>query len=712
MKKIYFSISLFFAASSLNAQQTIGFESFTLSPESSNNGATITGGFTENGVNFSNTYNPAGYMQNGFAITNSTNTTTAGYTNQYSSIVGKGANNSINYGVCNSIGSISFGGQGVDLDSFKITNTTYAALSMKDGDSFAKKFGSLNNAAGTPDGTNGADYFRVWIIANAENGTKIDSTVFYLADFRFADNSKDYIVNTWKKVDLSMIQKTVYSLSFRIESSDVGTYGMNTPGFFAIDDFSFNKNAAVTVTSTDADRTICAGDKITFTAKPILGGVTPIYQWKVGGTNVGTDSTQYTTTSLTDGQSVVCEMTSNLPGVSGSPVTSTASVITVNPIPATPIVTVSTTGGTTVLTSTESNGNRWYSANLLINSTGSQTFTPSFNGDFYAVVQLNGCSSLASNVTGVTVLPNYNKETIGFESFILSPETFNNGATALGGFNEGGVRFSNTYNPAYGGYMQNGFAITNSTNTTTAGYTNQYSSIVGKGANNSTNYGIVNSKGTISFNGLGVDVDSLKITNTTYAALSMKDGDSFAKKFGSLNNAGGTPDGTNGADYFRVWIVANAENGTKIDSTVFYLADFRATDNTQDYIVNTWKNIDLTFITQPISSLNFRIESSDVGTYGMNTPGFFAIDNVSVSKGASLSENTLSTVSVYPNPIQNELVISGENGLIELMDVTGKIIISTTHSQYSVLDGSNLNSGSYILKLTNESGALIQKLVK
>ena len=72
----------------------------------------------------------------------------------------------------------------------------------------------------------------------------------------------------------------------------------------------------------------------------------------------------------------------------------------------------------------------------------------------------------------------------------------------------------------------------------------------------------------------------------------------------------------------------------------------------------------------------------------------------------------LSSVSIYPNPIQNELTISGENGTIELFDVSGKLLISKKHLNFSVLNVSDLNSGSYILKLTNENGSLIQKLVK
>ncbi len=304
------------------------------------------------------------------------------------------------------------------------------------------------------------------------------------------------------------------------------------------------------------------------------------------------------------------------------------------------------------------------------------------------------------------------QQTIGFENVNLSPESFNNGASGSGGFIENGVVFSNEYHISDWGNYATGFSVSNKTDITTVGLDNQYSAITGSGYN-SSNYGVFTPEGSITFAGQGVDIHSFNITNTTYAALSMRDGDQFAKKFGSVNGPENTTlDGTNGADYFRVWTIAHREDGSKIDSIVFYLADFRSLDNSQDYILNTWGNVDLTFLKETVYKLSFKFETSDVGEYGMNTPAYFAIDNLVINKSTGLKESTLSSVSIYPNPIQNELTISGENGLIELVDLTGKILISKEHYNYTILNVSDLNSGSYILKLTSENGTLIQKLVK
>ncbi len=81
---------------------------------------------------------------------------------------------------------------------------------------------------------------------------------------------------------------------------------------------------------------ICPGENITFTASPINGGNNPMYIWKVNGTNSGTGNS-FSTTSLTNGQSVTAELTSNAICASSSPVTSSAIPITVKAAePATP----------------------------------------------------------------------------------------------------------------------------------------------------------------------------------------------------------------------------------------------------------------------------------------------------------------------------------------------------------------------------------------
>jgi hypothetical protein len=80
--------------------------------------------------------------------------------------------------------------------------------------------------------------------------------------------------------------------------------------------------------SSNVGTTICSGTSVTFTATPGGGDPSPSYQWKVSGTNSGTNSTTFTTTTLTNGQTVTCVMTPSTGCASAA--TSNALVMSVN----------------------------------------------------------------------------------------------------------------------------------------------------------------------------------------------------------------------------------------------------------------------------------------------------------------------------------------------------------------------------------------------
>lgn len=91
---------------------------------------------------------------------------------------------------------------------------------------------------------------------------------------------------------------------------------------------TINTPAAVSLNISASETTICPGTSVTFTATPINGGTTPIYQWQVNSVNAGSNSPTYTTTTLANNDIVTCIMTSNGTCVSGSPATSNAITIT------------------------------------------------------------------------------------------------------------------------------------------------------------------------------------------------------------------------------------------------------------------------------------------------------------------------------------------------------------------------------------------------
>lgn len=195
------------------------------------NGSDGTGKFTSGPATFHNGYSSDFQTWEGFAYSSTTDTTTAGFLNQYSAIPGTGAGGSRVY----AIGAMGFGGakptvtfEGTALPlSVRLTNTTYAFLSMRDGDAFAKKFGGADGTA--------PDWFKLTIAGTNVAGATTGSVDAYLADFRADGTADDVLVDTWIEVDLTSLGE-VATLSFALSSTDNGAFGMNTPGYFALDD--------------------------------------------------------------------------------------------------------------------------------------------------------------------------------------------------------------------------------------------------------------------------------------------------------------------------------------------------------------------------------------------------------------------------------------------------------------------------------------------
>ena len=233
MNKI-FTITLIFTSFILTAQTTSDFEDFNLSAESFLNGSDGSGGFSNGNIFLPNSYNDAFGSWTGWSISNTTDVTTPGFTNQYSAITGEGAENSATYATAYTGGgniNIEMEGMaiGEKVTGFYITNATYAALSMQEGDGFTKKFGGVTG--------DDPDYFLL-TIKKYENGElSSESVEFYLADYRFEDNTEDYIVTDWTYVDLTSLGN-VDSLQFSLTSTDIGDFGMNTPAYFCMDNFS------------------------------------------------------------------------------------------------------------------------------------------------------------------------------------------------------------------------------------------------------------------------------------------------------------------------------------------------------------------------------------------------------------------------------------------------------------------------------------------
>lgn len=528
MKKILLVASLLVVALGINAQ--INFDNLEMPKYK--NGSSGVGGFTSGDAFFSNSHNAAFNSWDGFAVSKDDDTETQGYTNQFSAFIGEGANASENY-LASFVSSFNPGSTFITLTtaqtlgSVKITNSTYATLSMQNGDASAKKFGG--------DSGNDEDWFLL-TIKGANSSTAAESQIeFYLADFRFSDNTQDYIVDTWQSLDLSPLGE-IDVLTFEMSSSDNHpTYGMNTPAYFCMDDF--------------------------------------------------------------------------------------------------------------------------------------ETAT----------------------------------ETLDFEEYDFD---YWNGSDLSGGFDMNGgmgsdAYFQNNFTASASGGYWNGFSYSIKNDVLTEGYDNQYAAITGTDASGSGVYAVAYSAPGIKFENPTVAL-SMKLTNSTYAALSMQNGDAVAKQFG----------GATGED--QDWFLLSIEgynNNSSVGTTEFYLADYRFSDNSQDYIVDTWETVQLTF-NNSVDSIAFSLSSSDVGGWGMNTPAYFCMDELELTH-VGIENIQASNFNVFPNPAKDFVVVESENSSeLTISDLSGKMVYqSNTVNSRTRINLSGFESGVYILSLKDNYSVHSQKLV-
>ncbi|HBG27517.1 MAG: hypothetical protein A2Y10_18200 [Planctomycetes bacterium GWF2_41_51] len=216
-----------------------------------------------------------------------------------------------------------------------------------------------------------------------------------------------------------------------------------------------------------------------------------------------------------------------------------------------------------------------------------------------------------------------NASVVTFDDNPLSVESNWGGAGSNEtGFVSGGINFVHNANT----WSWDGFAYSNKTDTTTQGEGNQFSACTGGGAGGSSNYAVsalaLDWSGSyetlptyITFSNV-VEVTGGYFTNTTYAYLAMLNGYGAAREFDV-------------EDWFKLTITGLDETDTATGTVDFFLAD-------NGNIVNTWEYVDLSSLGE-VKSLVFSLSSSDNHpVYGMNTPAYFAMDNLIIPEPTTM----------------------------------------------------------------------------
>ncbi len=220
-----------------------------------------------------------------------------------------------------------------------------------------------------------------------------------------------------------------------------------------------------------------------------------------------------------------------------------------------------------------------------------------------------------------------------------------------GSFSSGGLQFANNFVAWDSGWNSwSGWAYSNTTDTTTPGVVgwdvvNEFSAYVlpdGGGQGGSANYAVYYDNFDDDYDApvvTGIAPGTLLgayFTNTTWAALAMRDGDSFAKKFGGASG--------NDPDWFKLTILGFDAADQLTGSVEFHLADYRNLGGAPNYIVDDWTWVDLSSL-GGATQLRFALDSSDWGDFGMNTPAYFAMDSL--------------TLGVIPEPSTLLLLLCG-----------------------------------------------------
>ena len=305
-----------------------------------------------------------------------------------------------------------------------------------------------------------------------------------------------------------------------------------------------------------------------------------------------------------------------------------------------------------------------------------------------------------------------------FETLSLAhADTFYTNFTASGsdvGFTNGLAHFPCVYDTSFGGFWSSGFAYSNMTDSVTGGYTNGYSAKAAAGYAGSSKYvvafGVTN---TVKLTGtaLGHPVKGFYATNNTYAYNSMRDGDFFARQF-------------HNGDWFKITVRGYLHGALKPDSVGFYLANFLHPVPADNYILKTWEWVDLLALGN-VDSVQMVLSSTDNGSFGMNTPSYFCIDNFTTYETAdtttthpidAVAVNASSAMKVYPNPATDMLYADlAGNPVKEILirSLTGEVVFHTAPlSDHIEINTASLPAGSYTLQLIGDNRSSVVHFVK
>ena len=119
-----------------------------------------------------------------------------------------------------------------------------------------------------------------------------------------------------------------------------------------------------------------------------------------------------------------------------------------------------------------------------------------------------------------------------------------------------------------------------------------------------------------------------------------------------------------------------------------------------DLTVNRgWKYVDLSSL-GVVNELYFTLDSTDTGTWGMNTPGYFCLDKLTVKPASSGSiENVAAQNTISYDRASKTVTVAGSD-FAAVYNTQGNMIMSAEGTSFSISD---LPAGVYVIRSGNSS---------
>lgn len=209
---------------------------------------------------------------------------------------------------------------------------------------------------------------------------------------------------------------------------------------------------------------------------------------------------------------------------------------------------------------------------------------------------------------------------VDFEDLPLQPQQAVAADGQSGAFRSRGVGFNQIWDTDWN-CCPRGWVYSNQTDLKTVGYTNPFSAqarVPEGGGYQSSQYAVAvniyRGDARIEFPEWAV-LQGFYVTNTTYVYHSVVSGDDGAGFVKGPFGAG---------DWLKLEVIGLDEADQEVGRLPVYLADYREGSR----VLDDWTWVDLSALGSNVKRIEFDMASTDSGDFGMNTPAYFAIDNL------------------------------------------------------------------------------------